>query len=307
MALVVVGSVALDDVYTETEQRTGILGGSASYFSMGASVLTDVKVVAVVGDDFPDEYVELYRTRNVDTEGLVKKTGKTFHWAGRYSADFSTRTTLATDLNVFAEFDPKLPNSYRTASHVFLGNIEPGLQHKVLDQLESPLFVAADTMNYWIDHSFDRLMALLPRLDMLLINDEEARLLGRSSSLTAAAKKILALGPKSIVVKRGEHGASLYHEKGSFFLPAFPVKQVADPTGAGDSFASGFMGYLAGRVPGTPSFEDLKQALAVGTAVASFTVEHFSLDGLLHLDANKILERYQTLLDLVHIDPITTL
>ncbi len=307
MSLVVVGSVALDDIYTATDSRTNILGGSASYFSMGASLLAHVKLVAVVGTDFPDSHVKLFESRSVDLTGLQRVEGATFHWAGRYAPDFSSRTSLATDLNVFADFDPVLPESYRNAEYVFLANIHPALQHKVLDQLTSPLFVAADTMNYWIDGTPEELAKLLPRLDLLVINDEEVRLLGKDSSIPTSAQKVLAMGPKALVVKRGEHGASLYHRDGTFHLPAVAVETVVDPTGAGDTFASGFMGYLAGRVSDKPGFEDLKQALAVGTAMASFTVEDFSLHRLVDLTLQEVYERYRSLADSIAFAPLANL
>ncbi len=307
MSLVVVGSVALDDISTAEESRTNILGGSASYFSVGASLLAPVKLVAVVGSDFPEEHIRLFESRGVDLMGLQRIEGKTFHWAGRYAKDFTSRESLATDLNVFAEFDPVLPDSYRDADHVFLANIHPTLQNKVLDQLSAPRFVAADTMNYWIEGTPEELARLLPRLDLLLINDEEVRQLGGTSSITASARKVLDKGPKALVVKRGEHGASLYHAQGTFHLPAATVDRVRDPTGAGDTFASGFMGYLAGRVPGKPTFEDLKQALAVGTALASFAVEDFSLQRLVDLPLDKVYQRYQSLAQSIRFVPIESL
>ena len=307
MSLVVVGSVALDDIHTAEDSRINILGGSASYFSMGASLLSPVKLVAVVGEDFPEEHIRLFESRGVDLAGLQRREGKTFHWAGRYATDFTSRETLATDLNVFADFDPMLPESYRNAQHVFLANIHPSLQHKVLDQLASPLFVAADTMNYWIEGTPEELARLLPRLDLLVINDEEVRQLGESSSIAASARRVLEKGPKALVVKRGEHGASLYHEEGTFHLPAVSVDKVRDPTGAGDTFASGFMGYLAGRVPRRPGFEDLKQALAVGTALASFAVEDFSLQRLISLSLEEVYERYQRLARSIAFSPLESL
>ncbi len=298
-SLVVVGSVALDDIETAEEARTGLLGGSASYFSVGASLLCPVSLVAVVGEDFPEEYLEILRGRQVDLKGLDRAQGRTFHWAGRYSEDFSSRESLATDLNVFADFEPELPPEYRRASHVFLANIHPTLQAQVLDQLERPAFVAADTMNFWIQGTPQELAALLPRLDLLFLNDAEVRLLGHNASIPKAAAKVLAMGPKALVVKRGEHGASLYGADGAFHLPAYPIAEVRDPTGAGDTFAAGFMGYLAARGAMPPSFEDLKQALAVGTALASFTVEDFSLAGLLRATRAELYERYRTVGNLV--------
>ena len=230
MSLLVVGSVALDDVETGEACKKGVLGGSASYFSVGASLLSPVKLVAVVGEDFPSEHVELLRSKGVDLEGLEKAAGKTFHWAGRYSVDFSSRTTLSTNLNVFADFNPKLPESYRSVTHLFLANIHPALQIQVLDSLEEVGFVAADTMNFWIDGALHDLQKLMKRLDLLIINDEEVRLLGGGSSIFEAAENVLKQGPKALVVKRGEHGATLFMGSDLFYMPAFPVRYVVDPT-----------------------------------------------------------------------------
>jgi sugar/nucleoside kinase (ribokinase family) len=295
MSLLVVGSVALDDVETAVASRRGILGGSASYFSMGASLFTPVQLVAVVGKDFPEEHLKLLRSREIDLEGLAHSPGETFRWSGRYSVDFSSRTTLSTELNVFADFDPKLPESYRHASHVFLANIHPSLQLKVLDQLADPKFVAADTMNFWIDGALPDLKKLLGKLDLLIINDEEVRLLGGGSSILEAAINVLEQGPKCLVVKRGEHGATLFAGDGMFFLPAYPVRIVKDPTGAGDTFASGLMGFLASRGGVPPGLDDLRHAMTCGTALASFAVQGFSLDGLTGLTLEQVHHRYRKL------------
>lgn len=307
MSLTVVGSVALDDVRTARAERKGILGGSASFFSVGASIFGPVRVVAVVGGDFPEAYKELFRKRNIDVEGLTEAEGKTFHWAGEYSADFSRRTSLRTDLNVFADFDPVLPRSYRQSSHVFLANIHPSLQLRVLDQVPQARFKAADTMNYWIDNAFDDLKRLLERVDLLAINDEEVRMLGGGTSIVEGAGKVLQMGPQALVVKRGEHGSTLFHSDGIFFLPSYPVHDVVDPTGAGDTFGAGLMGYLAHRVGGRPTFEDLRQALVCGTALASFSVEDFSLGGLLDLSLEQLEGRYREIAKMTCFDPLPTL
>lgn len=305
MTLVVVGSVALDDIHTSAESRTSVLGGSASFFSVGASVFGPVRLVAVVGEDFPEEYVERFRGRRVDVDGLTRAKGKTFHWAGRYTEDFSLRTSLTTELNVFAEFDPVLPESYRNATHLFLGNIHPRLQLKVLDQMKGRPFVAADTMNYWIENARDELGALFEKIHLLVINDEEARLLAGGTCIHHAAQAVRRMGPEAVVVKRGEHGASLFHPEGMFFLPAYPLEHVKDPTGAGDTFASGLMGYLAARTsPGKVTFEDLKQAMAFGTALASFTCQEFSLEGLWPLTLERLFQRYTELARMTCFSPL---
>jgi sugar/nucleoside kinase (ribokinase family) len=307
MSLLVVGSVALDDVETAIASRRGVLGGSASYFSMGASLFAPVQLVAVVGEDFPEEHLKLLRTRDIDLEGLCSSPGKTFRWSGRYSVDFASRTTLSTELNVFADFDPKLPAAYRKASHVFLANIHPSLQLQVLDQLEDAKFVAADTMNFWIDGALPELQLLLQRLDLLIINDEEVRLLGGGSSILEAASNVLEQGPRCLVVKRGEHGATLFSPDGMFFLPAYPVRKVMDPTGAGDTFASGLMGFLASRGRTPPSLDDLRHGMTCGTALASFAVQGFSLDGLSGLTLEQIHERYRNLGELTQFELLESL
>ena len=300
MSLLVVGSVALDNVETAEDAKKEILGGSASYFSVGASMFCPVQLVAVVGQDFPQQHIDLLASRPIDLAGLKRSKGKTFRWSGRYAVDFSSRTTLSTELNVFADFDPSLPAGYKETSHIFLANIHPSLQLKVLEQLHKPLFVAADTMNFWIDGALPDLQKLLKRLDLLIINDEEVRLLGGGSSILEAAENVLSLGPKCLIVKRGEHGSTLFSKQGMFFLPAFPVKKVLDPTGAGDTFASGLMGYLASRAKTPPTFEDLKQAMSCATAVSSFVVEGFSLDGLIDLTLADVHRRYRQLSAFTH-------
>jgi sugar/nucleoside kinase (ribokinase family) len=300
MSLLVVGSVALDNIETAEDSQKNILGGSASYFSMGASLFCPVQLVAVVGEDFPQKHIDLLASRPIDLTGLQRTAGKTFRWSGRYSVDFASRTTLSTELNVFADFDPCLPEDYRATSHVFLANIHPSLQLKVLDQLADPKFVAADTMNFWIDGALPDLQKLIKRLDLLIINDEEVRLLGGGSSILEAAQNVLALGPKALIVKRGEHGSTLFSSTGMFFLPAYPVRKVLDPTGAGDTFASGLMGYLASRAATPPTLEDFKQAMSCATALSSFVVEGFSLQGLVALSLDDVHRRYHRLAELTH-------
>jgi sugar/nucleoside kinase (ribokinase family) len=251
--LLVVGSVALDSVETLKERRDEILGGAASFFSVAASFFTPVRLVGVVGSDFPAEHEALLGGFGIDLGGLERAEGRTFRWTGRYSADFNHRTTLDTQLNVFESFRPKLPPAWSDAPFVFLANIEPDLQRDVLEQVEMPRFVALDTMNFWIEGRRPALERVLARVDMLLINDEEARLLSQHDSLPAAARAIRLLGPRAVVVKRGDAGALLFHEGGVFAAPAFPIETVVDPTGAGDSFAGGFMGWLARTGDLTPA------------------------------------------------------
>ncbi len=307
MGLLVVGSVALDDVETAKWTKKKVLGGSASFFSVGASIFSDVKLVAVVGEDFPQKNIELFRSKGIDLKGLERAEGKTFRWSGRYSVDFSSRVSLKTDLNVFAEFSPKLPPDYRSVSHVFLANIHPSLQLGVLENLDGGAFVAADTMNFWIDGALGELQRLIKKLDLLIINDEEVRLLGGGSSIIEGAQNVLQQGPEILVVKRGEHGATLFHRTHCFHLPAYPVRTVVDPTGAGDTFAAGLMGYLARKGSKHPTLEDLKQAMACGTALASFAVEDFSLDGLKVVTLNDVYERYKRLWELTQFDKLNLL
>jgi sugar/nucleoside kinase (ribokinase family) len=300
--LLVVGSVALDSVETLKERQDDVLGGAASYFAAAASFFTKVRLVGVVGSDFPVEHEETLRKFGVDLGGLEREEGRTFRWTGRYSADFNNRTTLDTQLNVFESFRPKLPEDWSDSPFVFLANIDPALQLDVLKQVESPRFVACDTMNFWIEGRRRDLDKVLERVDMLLLNDEEARLLSQRDSLPAAARAIRDLGPKSVVVKRGDAGALLFHEGGVFAAPAYPIETVVDPTGAGDSFAGGFMGWLAHSGNLTPS--GIRTALIVGSVLASFVCEDFSLDRLRTLDLTAIRERFAAFADLVHFEKI---
>jgi sugar/nucleoside kinase (ribokinase family) len=300
--LLVVGSVALDTVATTTTERVEVLGGAASYASVAASFLAPVRLTGVVGTDFPAEHVALLERHKVDLGGLEKAAGRTFRWSGRYSSDFNVRTTLDTQLNVFESFRPKLPAAWSDSPFVFLANIDPELQLSVLDQVARPKFVACDTMNFWIEGKREVLLRLLARVDLLLLNDEEARLLSGLSNLTAAARMIRALGPRAVVIKRGDAGALLFHEGGVFAAPAFPIETVVDPTGAGDSFAGGFMGWLAHSGATTPA--DIRTAMILGSVLASYCVEDFSLDRFRSLDLGAIRERFAAFVDLVHFEKI---
>lgn len=301
MDLVVVGSVALDSVQTPAGKVEDALGGSALYFAAAASFLTPVKVVAVVGEDFDQRQIEFLRERRVDFEGLEVRAGKTFRWGGIYHENMNERTTLYTHLNVFEDFTPKIPASYVDSPFVFLANIHPSLQGSVLDQMRNPRFVAMDTMNFWIEGTPKELAETLRRADMLIVNDEEARQLSGEWSLSRAAARIREMGPRDVVIKKGEHGALLFHEDSVFAAPAFPVERVVDPTGAGDTFAGGMMGYLASI--GRTDFETLKAAVMVGTALASFCVEDFSLRRMRSLTPDDVRFRLRKLYEMTHFDP----
>jgi len=301
-SLLVVGSVGLDDVETRVGKRAGVLGGAASYFSVAASFLAPPRMVAVVGTDFPADHTALFERHGVDLAGLERVPGETFRWSGVYSPDFMNRTTLDTRLNVFSDFRPKLPAGWGKSDLVFLANIDPKLQISVLEQADKPKFVACDTMNFWITGKRTELLRLLARVDMLLLNDEEARQLSGEANLPAAARSIRALGPSSVIIKRGDAGALLFHEAGVFAAPAFPIENVVDPTGAGDSFAGGFMGWLARTGSTTP--QSIRTAMILGSVLASFAVEDFSLDRFRTLDLSQIRERFAGFADLVHFEKI---
>ena len=301
-SLLVVGSVGLDTVETRAGKRAEVLGGAASYFSVAASFLAPVRLTAVVGTDFPEAHTKLLADHAVDLAGLERVSGKTFRWSGVYAKDFSTRTTLDTQLNVFQDFNPKLPAGWGNSEYVFLANIDPVLQLSVLEQAGKPRFVACDTMNFWIEGKRDALLKLLARVDMLLLNDEEARQLSGEANLPAAARAIRALGPKAVVIKRGDAGALLFHEAGVFAAPAFPIENVVDPTGAGDSFAGGFMGWMAREGVFDPM--TIRTAMILGSVLASFSVEDFSLDRFRRLDLSQIRERFAAFADLVHFEKI---
>jgi sugar/nucleoside kinase (ribokinase family) len=300
--LLVVGSVALDTVKTPFGEGTEVLGGSATYFSTAASYFTSVDLIAVVGEDFPAEHVKFLESRGIDLAGLERRPGKTFRWRGEYSHQLNEARTLDTRLNVFETFRPKIPEQYRTPEVLFLGNIDPELQLDVLHQVKRPALVACDTMNFWINGKQEALWKVLERIDVLLINDGEARALGGDPNLVKVAKKILARGPKHLIVKRGEYGVLLFSEKQVFGAPAYPLEEVRDPTGAGDTFAGGFLGYLAAT--GNRSAEAIRQGIIFGSVMASFTVEAFSLDRLKILDYKEIEERFRSFKRLTHFEDI---
>jgi len=267
-----------------------VLGGSASFFSVAASFFAPVNLVGVVGEDFGEAQLAAFRGRPIDLAGLERMQGKTFHWQGKYSQDLNSRDTICTDLNVFEFFEPKIPPAYRRSELVFLGNIDPELQRRVLEQVERPRLVACDTMNFWIKGKPQQLRETLAKVQLLLINDQEARELSGEWNLVRAARAIRAMGPRTLVVKKGEHGVLMFTDHGSFAAPALPLEHVVDPTGAGDTFAGGFIGYLAS----TPDLgaAALRQAVVMGSTLASFCVEAFSLDRLLTLTRPEIDERY---------------
>jgi sugar/nucleoside kinase (ribokinase family) len=300
--LVVVGSVALDSVEANGTLHDDVLGGSASFFSTAASYFAPVKLVAVVGEDMPEQHLKFLAGHGVDLGGLERARGKTFRWKGRYSDDLSSRTTLDTQLNVFADFKPKLPDAWRDAEFLFLGNIHPALQLDVLTQVHKPRLVAMDTMNFWIEGEPAALAKVLERIDLIIINDEEARQLTREYNLPRAARAIRAMGPKTVIVKRGESGALLFHEHGVFAAPAYPLERVVDPTGAGDTFAGGFLGYLAKVRDLGP--QAVRRAMFYGSVMASFCVEDYSLDRLRGLSDGEIEGRYRAFRDLTHFEDV---
>lgn len=301
-SVVVVGSVAVDWVITPKAEREHSVGGSATFFSMAASYFGPVRLVGIVGKDFPEQSISDLQQAHVDTEGLeVVPDGLTFRWKGRYHDNMNERDTLDTQLNVFESFDPKLPESYRNSDYLFLANIVPALQAQVLDQMATrPRLVGLDTMNLWIDQTKGDLLEVLERVDVLTINEEEARQLTDEPNLVRAAQRIHEIGPKSLVIKRGEYGALLFHEGDIFSAPALPLEEVIDPTGAGDSFAGGFMGYLA-RV-GETTGETLRSAMIYGSVMASYCVEGFSYDRLKGLDHEQIDERFMAFSRLTHFE-----
>ena len=298
MPLVVVGSVALDTVETPNEKRENLLGGSGSYFCYAASYFTPVKLVSVVGEDWPQEHTELLQSRNSDTAGLQVLPGeKTFHWSGRYHQNMNQRDTVDVQLNAMNRFDPVLPESYRRCQFLFLANDPPPLQRKVLRQCTGASLIVADTMDLWIDREREELLALLKEIDGLVLNDSEAQMLTGESNLVRAAHLVRELGPRFVVLKKGEHGAMFAGKHETYVMPAYPTANVVDPTGAGDSFAGGMMGYLAEQGNFEP--ETLKTAMAYGTLTASFTVEDFSIDRLKQIereDLDERLEEYRRML-----------
>ncbi|MCX7878584.1 MAG: PfkB family carbohydrate kinase [Ignavibacteria bacterium] len=292
MSLLVVGSLALDTIETPFGKAERTLGGSATFISVSASYFTKpVRLVGVVGGDFPPEEIEFLESREIDLEGLqVKKEGKTFHWHGRYHYDLNTRDSIVTELNVFAEFDPIVPENFAKSRYLCLGNINPELQKKVYLQMKGPDLVVADTMNFWIEGKYDALMDVLQYINVLIINDSEARELSKEYNLLKAARKIQSFGPQVVVIKKGEHGALLFYESEIFFAPAYPLETIYDPTGAGDSFAGGFIGYIS-KTDDT-SYENMKRAVIYGSTIASFCVEKFSIDGIRELTHLEIQDRF---------------
>jgi len=300
MSLVVVGSVAYDSIQTPYGKADRLLGGSATYISLAASFFTPVKIVAVVGDDFDPADVSLLEKHDIDLTGLERAPGKTFYWAGVYSADLNDRTTLTTDLNVFADFKPKLPEAYRSALYLFLGNIQPTLQAQVRRQMTRAKLVGGDTMNLWIRETPKELAETLREWDVLLINDSEARMLSGEFHLHRAARKILEMGPKTLIIKRGEYGAVLFRREGYFITPGFLLEDIYDPTGAGDSFAGGFMGYLAGCEADPSDHAALRRAVIYGSVMGSYCCEQFGVKRLASLTRQDVDTRYREFQEFTH-------
>ena len=298
--LAVVGSVALDSVTTPFGKVREVLGGSATYFSYAASFFTTVRLVATVGDDFPEEHLRLLKERGVDVTGLQTSRGRTFRWVGEYGFDLNEARTIDTQLNVFADFKPLLPSSLKKTPFLFLANIAPELQLDVLRQMERPQLTALDTMNFWIQGRREALLRVLAEVDVLLVNDGEARQLVKEPNLIKAAREILKLGPRTVVVKRGEYGAVMVSSDQLFFVPAYPLESVFDPTGAGDAFAGGFMGYIAAQ--GVVDQTTVRRAIVYGSVMASFTVEDFSLNRLARLSTAEVERRYAGFQELVRCD-----
>jgi sugar/nucleoside kinase (ribokinase family) len=303
MSLVTVGSVAFDAIETPFGKTDKIIGGAATYISLSASYFVKpAKLVAVVGGDFPHEEIEMMQRHGVDTEGLqIRQDQKSFFWSGKYRNDMNSRDTLVTELNVLADFDPIIPKSYQDCQYLMLGNLVPAIQMQVLDRMQKrPKLVMMDTMNFWMETAWNDLLAILQRVDVLSINDEEARQLSGEYSLVRAAKKIMSMGPEILIIKKGEHGALLFKNDRVFFAPALPLDDVFDPTGAGDTFAGGFIGYLAKT--DDISFENMKRAIIYGSAMASFCVEKFGTERLQNISKQEIKERVQRFVDLVQLE-----
>jgi sugar/nucleoside kinase (ribokinase family) len=296
MSILVVGTVAFDSIETPFGSAERVLGGSASYFAVAASFFSPVKIVGIIGQDFPQEYLTIFSGRGVDLEGLRREKGETFHWRGRYHEDLNVRDTVELHLNVLSGFVPHLPESYRDAEYVFLGNIDPDMQMEVLRQLRRMRLVACDTMDHWILNSGAALRQVLRKIETLIINDSEARLLSGEHNIVRAARAILKMGPKVVLIKRGEYGVLQFSDSSIFGTPAYPLEEVFDPTGAGDSFAGGFMGYLARS--GDHSERGRRRSIVYGSVVASFTVEDFGLKRLTRLSLGEVEERYQRFLAL---------
>jgi len=302
MKLLVVGSVALDSVKTPFGEAQEVLGGSATFFSVSASYFTEVNLVAVVGEDFPQKHLDFLEQRGVHLEGLERQAGKTFRWVGEYGYQLNEAHTLETHLNVFEQFKPRIPKDYQSTHLVFLANIDPDLQRDVLHQVQSPELVASDTMNFWIEGKLESLRKTLAEVSILIINDGEARALAQNPNLVQAAKIILSYGPRILIVKRGEYGALMFNSQSIFSAPGFPLEMVFDPTGAGDSFAGGFMGYLSKT--GDFSEPSMRQAVIYGSVMASFCVESFSLDRFRSLKYQEIVNRFKDFKRLTHFEEV---
>lgn len=303
MSLLVIGSVAFDAIETPFGKTDKIIGGAATYISLSSSYYTkDVKLVAVVGEDFPQTDIQLLQNHGIDTEGLqIKKGEKSFFWSGKYHNDMNTRDTLVTELNVLGDFDPIIPDNYQDCEFLMLGNLAPKVQETVIDRLKTrPRLIVMDTMNFWMDIAMDDLRKTISMVDVLTINDEEARQLSGDYSLVKAAKKIMDMGPKFLIIKKGEHGALLFHQNEVFFAPALPLEEVFDPTGAGDTFAGGFIGYISKTED--VSFENMKRAVVYGSAMASFCVEKFGTERLINLTEDEITRRVQQFKNLSQFD-----
>lgn len=308
MSLLTVGSVAFDAIETPFGKTDKIIGGAGTYIALSASFFEkDQKIVSVVGEDFPQEMIDLIASKGVDTAGLqIKKGEKTFFWSGRYHNDMNSRDTLVTELNVLGTFDPVIPDSYQGVDYLLLGNLSPQVQRQVIERLhERPKLIAMDTMNFWMDIAMDDLKETLALVDVLIINDEEARQLSKEYSLVKASKVIRAMGPKYLIIKKGEHGALLFHEDKVFFAPALPLEDVFDPTGAGDTFAGGFMGYIAST--DDSSFENMKRAIIAGSALASYCVEKFGTEQLQNISREDVDKRIEKFVQLANFDMLQTI
>ncbi len=304
MSLLVIGSLALDTIETPFGKAERTLGGSATFISTSASYFTNpVRLVGIVGYDFPNEEIEFLRSKKIDISGLeISQTGKTFHWHGKYDFDLNTRETLVTELNVFESFDPVISEKFKDSEYVCLGNLHPAIQKRVLKQISKPKLIMCDTMNFWIEGAKSELLETLKLVNLLVINDSEARELSSEYNLVSAARKIMGLGPKIVIIKKGEHGALLFSKEMIFSAPAYPLEKVFDPTGAGDTFAGGLMGWLAKT--NDLSEQNLKLAVIYGSAMASLAVEKFSLDGIRQLSIDKIMERFKEFKKLTQFEEI---
>ena len=302
MRMLIVGTVATDDIVTPVASVEGVLGGSAVYAATAGSLYVPVQIVGVIGVDFPGAYMDFLKQRQFDLQGLEEQEGKTFHWAGRYHSDMNIRDTLATELNVLATFNPTLPAAYRKTPFVFLANVDPTIQLKALDQMARPALTVLDTMNYWIETQRDALTAVIRRADLVMINDEELRQYTGTRNSLRAAREVMALGPRAIIVKKGEHGAALVTADGYCYAPAYPLEDIVDPTGAGDSFAGGFLGYVAHQ--GKTTARELHRALIHGSVVASYTVEDFSINRLQDVTPEDVQRRYREFASITHFDSL---